>query len=131
MPIVEGGFVIAKNTPFSMRFMDEWEGLLTKDNYGLVNDDLFNLVRCQGLKTGMYYLRTRAAADAIKFTVDTTLLKENGVYILSLILYMFYTIVSQKLAETQLITKSHICRWLMASLQRKMWKPRWHRWSVL
>ena len=43
MPIVEGGFVIAKNTLFSMRFMDEWEGLLTKDNYGLVNDDLFNL----------------------------------------------------------------------------------------
>jgi hypothetical protein len=33
----------------------------------------------------MYYLRTRAAADAIKFTVDTTLLKENGngVYFLS------------------------------------------------
>eukprot|EP01018_Ginkgo_biloba_P019780 Gb_21933 [translate_table: standard] len=25
----------------------------------------------QGLKTGMYYLRSRAAADAIKFTVDT------------------------------------------------------------
>ena len=24
-----------------------------------------------GLKTGMYYLRTKAAADAIKFTVDT------------------------------------------------------------
>ncbi|CAL4955662.1 unnamed protein product [Urochloa decumbens] len=33
----------------------------------------------KGLKTGMYYLRTRAAADAIKFTVDTTLLKENEV----------------------------------------------------
>jgi len=33
----------------------------------------------KGLKTGMYYLRTRAAADAIKFTVDTTLLKvANG-----------------------------------------------------
>ncbi|KAK3155551.1 hypothetical protein QOZ80_2BG0204680 [Eleusine coracana subsp. coracana] len=31
----------------------------------------------KGLKTGMYYLRTRAAADAIKFTVDTTLLKDN------------------------------------------------------
>ncbi|KAK8463415.1 hypothetical protein SEVIR_1G363100v4 [Setaria viridis] len=31
----------------------------------------------KGLKTGMYYLRTRAAADAIKFTVDTTLLKEK------------------------------------------------------
>ena len=27
-----------------------------------------------GLKTGMYYLRTRAAADAIKFTVDQQVL---------------------------------------------------------
>ncbi|HLV43280.1 MAG TPA: ribonucleoside-diphosphate reductase subunit alpha, partial [Brumimicrobium sp.] len=27
----------------------------------------------QGLKTGMYYLRTKAAADAIKFTVDKSL----------------------------------------------------------
>jgi ribonucleoside-diphosphate reductase subunit M1 len=25
----------------------------------------------KGLKTGMYYLRTRAAADAVKFTVDS------------------------------------------------------------
>ncbi|KAL5223571.1 hypothetical protein ABZP36_010210 [Zizania latifolia] len=32
----------------------------------------------KGLKTGMYYLRTRAAADAIKFTVDTSFLKVNG-----------------------------------------------------
>ncbi|KAG7027121.1 Ribonucleoside-diphosphate reductase large subunit [Cucurbita argyrosperma subsp. argyrosperma] len=31
----------------------------------------------KGLKTGMYYLRTRAAADAIKFTVDTSMLKEE------------------------------------------------------
>ncbi|KAK1403791.1 Ribonucleoside-diphosphate reductase [Heracleum sosnowskyi] len=31
----------------------------------------------KGLKTGMYYLRSRAAADAIKFTVDTSMLKEN------------------------------------------------------
>jgi ribonucleoside-diphosphate reductase subunit M1 len=30
----------------------------------------------RGLKTGMYYLRTRAAADAIKFTVDASALKE-------------------------------------------------------
>lgn len=29
----------------------------------------------KGLKTGMYYLRTRAAADAIKFTVDATSIK--------------------------------------------------------
>ncbi|KAK8942520.1 Ribonucleoside-diphosphate reductase large subunit [Platanthera zijinensis] len=31
----------------------------------------------KGLKTGMYYLRSRAAADAIKFTVDTSLLSKN------------------------------------------------------
>ena len=29
-----------------------------------------------GLKTGMYYLRTRPAAQAIQFTIDTELLKE-------------------------------------------------------
>ena len=32
----------------------------------------------QGLKTGMYYLRTRAAADAIKFTVDQSALKKKS-----------------------------------------------------
>lgn len=31
----------------------------------------------KGLKTGMYYLRSRAAADAIKFTVDQASLKEK------------------------------------------------------
>ncbi len=31
----------------------------------------------KGLKTGMYYLRTRSAADAIKFTVDTSKLKQQ------------------------------------------------------
>jgi len=31
----------------------------------------------KGLKTGMYYLRTKAAADAIKFTVDQAMLKES------------------------------------------------------
>lgn len=30
----------------------------------------------KGLKTGMYYLRTRPAADAIKFTVDKTMLQQ-------------------------------------------------------
>jgi len=32
----------------------------------------------RGLKTGMYYLRTKAAADAIKFTVDQEMLKEQN-----------------------------------------------------
>ncbi len=31
----------------------------------------------KGLKTGMYYLRTRPAADAIKFTVDQETLREE------------------------------------------------------
>jgi ribonucleotide reductase alpha subunit len=30
----------------------------------------------KGLKTGMYYLRTRAAADAVKFTVDSEAVKQ-------------------------------------------------------
>ena len=32
----------------------------------------------QGLKTGMYYLRTKAAASAIKFTVDKTKLQSQA-----------------------------------------------------
>jgi len=31
----------------------------------------------KGLKTGMYYLRTKAAADAIKFTVDANVLSQT------------------------------------------------------
>jgi ribonucleoside-diphosphate reductase alpha chain len=33
----------------------------------------------KGLKTGMYYLRTKAATDAIKFTVDKTVEEEPAV----------------------------------------------------
>lgn len=32
----------------------------------------------KGLKTGMYYLRTQAAVDAIKFTVDSQMLEEDA-----------------------------------------------------
>lgn len=31
----------------------------------------------KGLKTGMYYLRTKAATDAVKFTVDTEVIKQT------------------------------------------------------
>lgn len=31
----------------------------------------------KGLKTGMYYLRTKAATDAVKFTVDTSVIKQT------------------------------------------------------
>lgn len=34
------------------------------------------MVVWQGLKTGMYYLRSRGAADAIKFTVDASKVKK-------------------------------------------------------
>ena len=33
----------------------------------------------KGLKTGMYYLRTKAGVDAIKFTVDASTLKDEAV----------------------------------------------------
>ena len=33
----------------------------------------------KGLKTGMYYLRTKAAADAIKFTVDQAALVDQPI----------------------------------------------------
>ena len=32
----------------------------------------------QGLKTGMYYLRSRPAVDAVKFTVDKLALKDSA-----------------------------------------------------
>jgi ribonucleoside-diphosphate reductase alpha chain len=31
----------------------------------------------KGLKTGMYYLRTKSAVDAIKFTIETGMIKQN------------------------------------------------------
>lgn len=36
----------------------------------------------KGLKTGMYYLRTKAAADAIKFTVDQNVLQQQPTFVL-------------------------------------------------
>ena len=33
----------------------------------------------KGLKTGMYYLRTKSAADAVKFTIDQSYLKQPNV----------------------------------------------------
>ena len=38
----------------------------------------------KGLKTGMYYLRTKAATDAIKFTVDKAVVAEPEVSIASI-----------------------------------------------
>ncbi|KAF2293142.1 hypothetical protein GH714_037900 [Hevea brasiliensis] len=60
------------------------KGILQPDMWGVTPTSRWNwdalremVSKNGGLKTGMYYLRSRAAADAIKFTVDTSLLKEK------------------------------------------------------
>ncbi|CAD7703001.1 unnamed protein product [Ostreobium quekettii] len=49
---------------------------MSEPNFGKITSMHFYAWK-QGLKTGMYYLRTKAAADAIKFTVDQQALKKN------------------------------------------------------
>ena len=51
---------------------------LTDPNFGKLTSMHFYAWK-KGLKTGMYYLRSTAAADAIKFTVDKSALKEPAV----------------------------------------------------
>ncbi|RTG80270.1 ribonucleoside-diphosphate reductase subunit M1, partial [Schistosoma bovis] len=56
-------------------FIDQSQSLnlhLAQPNYGKITNDVLSF---QGLKTGMYYLRTRPAADPIKFSVDKTILR--------------------------------------------------------
>jgi len=48
---------------------------ISDPNFGKLTSLHFHAWR-SGLKTGMYYLRTRAAADAIKFTVDQQMASE-------------------------------------------------------
>ena len=58
-------------------FIDQSQSLnihMDQPNFGKLTSPHFYAWN-KGLKTGMYYLRTRAAADAIKFTVDTSMLK--------------------------------------------------------
>jgi ribonucleoside-diphosphate reductase alpha chain len=50
---------------------------LTDANFGKLTSMHFYAWK-KGLKTGMYYLRSTAAADAIKFTLDKSALKELG-----------------------------------------------------
>ncbi|KAI8898461.1 ribonucleotide reductase M1 subunit [Globomyces pollinis-pini] len=61
-------------------FIDQSQSLnihLADPNYGKLTSMHFYGWK-KGLKTGMYYLRTRPAVDAIKFTVDKTALKKEG-----------------------------------------------------
>ncbi|KAJ0254193.1 ATP-cone domain-containing protein [Hirschfeldia incana] len=60
-------------------FIDQSQSLnihMDKPNFAKLTSLHFHTWK-KGLKTGMYYLRSRAAADAIKFTVDTAMLKEK------------------------------------------------------
>ncbi len=43
--------------------------------YECTDDTDYHWLYPQGLKTGMYYLRSQAAADAIQFTVDSSKIK--------------------------------------------------------
>jgi hypothetical protein len=49
---------------------------ITRPSYGKLTSMHFHAWK-RGLKTGMYYLRTKAAVDAIKFTVDAGMLRES------------------------------------------------------
>ena len=52
-----------------------WSRNVISGNVYNVFPDIHDFV-FQGLKTGMYYLRTKPAASAIQFTVDKKMLKE-------------------------------------------------------
>jgi ribonucleotide reductase alpha subunit len=51
---------------------------LTDPNFGKLTSMHFYAWK-KGLKTGMYYLRSTAAADAIKFTLDKTAMQQPHV----------------------------------------------------
>jgi ribonucleotide reductase alpha subunit len=51
---------------------------LVNPNFGKLTSMHFYAWK-KGLKTGMYYLRTNAAADAIKFTLDKNAIKDPAV----------------------------------------------------
>ena len=59
-------------------FIDQSQSLnlfVAEPSYGKLSSMHFYSWK-RGLKTGMYYLRTRPAVDAIKFTVDQLALKD-------------------------------------------------------
>eukprot|EP00457_Paulinella_chromatophora_P001421 gb/GEZN01001423.1/.p1 GENE.gb/GEZN01001423.1/~~gb/GEZN01001423.1/.p1 ORF type:complete len:884 (+),score=174.21 gb/GEZN01001423.1/:50-2701(+) len=61
-------------------FIDQSQSLnvhMTDVNFGKLTSMHFYAWK-KGLKTGMYYLRTQAATDAIKFTVDQAALEETA-----------------------------------------------------
>lgn len=81
------------------------------------------------MKTGMYYLRSRAAADAIKFTVDTSILKVKMINICDLLIYLspsFFTLAigsrRKRLNQWTVMKKS---KWLRLFAPWKTEKSAW------
>ena len=58
---------------------------ITNPNFGKLTSMHFYAWK-KGLKTGMYYLRSTAAADAIKFTLDKSAMQETAAVDLALAL---------------------------------------------
>jgi ribonucleoside-diphosphate reductase alpha subunit len=56
----------------------------------------------KGLKTGMYYLRTKAAVDAIKFTVDKNMTQETAPAAIDAVVVVEPTAAEKELAMQQL-----------------------------
>ena len=65
-----------------MLFRSSFNVHMSEPNFGKLTSLHFHAWRL-GLKTGMYYLRTRAAADAIKFTVSPFYLSAAPFYTFS------------------------------------------------
>lgn len=71
---------VLKNSVARGPFVDQTQSLnifMAEPDYQRLNSSHFWAWKA-GLKTGMYYLRTKAATDAIKFTVDPSLLKQQA-----------------------------------------------------
>lgn len=73
----------------------------------------------------MYYLRSRAAADAIKFTVDTSLLKVITSHRLRLLIFLLCIFILLKIFMCK-CRKKRSRRWVL-----KMTIPKWLRWFAL
>ena len=71
---------VLKNSAARGPFVDQTQSLnifMGEPDYQRLNSSHFWAWKA-GLKTGMYYLRTRAAVDAIKFTIDPKLVKDTA-----------------------------------------------------
>jgi ribonucleoside-diphosphate reductase alpha subunit len=73
---------------------------LTNANFGKLTSMHFYAWK-KGLKTGMYYLRTNAAADAIKFTLDKSAIKEPAAVEASATVPVGETVVLSTVADGQ------------------------------